>query len=400
MRQLSLYLVAVLLLSACGASPVRVANPVPEIKAEFAVKELWQFDVGVGTEKRHLKLVPVKDNKVLYAVDSTGRLMALNIDSGKLQWKTRLPVNVSAGIGLGGGQLYVASSKGDVLAINAADGKLVWRSLVSSEVLAPPVHTRNSLLIHTTDGKLFALDSSSGRVRWSYDRSVPVLSLRGTSKPVVDQGTVFETFGNGKLAIMQLSDGKVLFERSLGFAAGRSDLERMNDADAGPLLDGNVIYTATYQGNIIALNLRNGAQLWSRKLSVHQSMTMDKDLLYTVDSDDTVWALNKRSGVPVWKQDALFARQLSAPVLFGDYLVFGDLEGKLHFINKQDGRFVARYDASITEHRYNKTRGGLVVTHPLEKLAILSTPLVVNDKVYIYSRNGRLTALQIPQARQ
>jgi len=398
-RVLSLCLLSVWLLTACGSSPVRVANPVPKIKSEFDVKELWQVDVGVGVEQRHLKLTPVQDNKILYVVDHSGSLMALDIDSGKRQWKRRLPVKISAGIGLGGGQLYVASAEGDVLALNAEDGKLVWRALVSSEVLAPPVHAHNTLLVHTSDGKLFALDSSGGRVRWSYDRSVPVLSLRGTSAPVVHQGTVFETFASGKLAIMQLSDGKVLFERPLGFATGRSDLERMNDADAGPLLDRDVIYTATYQGSILALNLRSGAQLWSRKLSIHQPMTMDSQILYSVDSDDTVWALNKLNGVPVWKQDALFARQLSAPVLMGNYLLVGDFEGNLHVINKQDGRFVARYDAEITEHRYNKTQGGIQVNHPKDKLAILSTPLVVNDTVYIYSRNGRLTALQIPQAR-
>lgn len=400
MRLFSLCLLTVWLLSACGSSPVRVANPVPEIKPEFAVKELWQFAVGVGAEQRHLSLAPVQDNKILYVVDSTGSLMALNIDNGKRHWKTRLPIRVSAGLGQGGGQLYVASAEGDVLAVNAKDGTVVWRGLVSSEVLAPPVYSQDSLLVHTSDGKLFALDSASGRVRWSYDRSVPILSLRGTSSPVVHQNTVFETFGTGKLAIMQLSDGKVLFERSLGYSSGRSDLDRMIDADAGPLIDRDVIYTGTYQGSILALNLRSGAQLWSRKLSVHQAMTMDDQILYVVDSDDTVWALNKRSGVPVWKQDALFARQLSAPVLMGKYLVVGDFEGNLHVMNKQDGRFVARYDASITEHRMIKTQGGLQVSHPKEKLAVISTPLVVNDKVYIYSRNGRLTALQIPQARQ
>ena len=400
MRRLSLYILITGLLAACDSTPVRHVNPVPEIKPEFVLKELWQVDVGVGVEQRHLKLVPARDNKILYVVDISGKLLALDIDSGKRLWQKHLPIQVSAGIGIGGGQLYVASSDGDVLALSAKDGKLIWRALVSSEVLAPPVHTTDSLLVHTTDGKLFALDSSSGRVRWNYDRSVPVLSLRGTSTPVVDQGTVFETFGSGKLAIMQLSDGKILFERPLGFASGRSDLERMNDADAGPLLDQDKFYTATYQGSILALNLRNGAELWSRKISVYQPMQFDEHMLYVVDSDDTVWALNKRSGVPVWKQDGLSARQLSAPVLVGDYLISGDYQGNLHVLSKQDGRFVARYDAHITEHRYNKSRGGLQVKHPLEKLAILSIPLVVDDKIYIYSRNGRLTALQIPQVRQ
>ena len=400
MRQLSLILLASLLLMACGSTPVRVAKPLPALAPEFALKPLWQVDVGIGVEQRHMKLVPIVDGNILYVVDNSGTLLVLDADTGKRHWKSRIPVKVSAGLGIGGGQLYVASADGEVLALDIKDGQLLWRALVSSEVLAPPVYAQSALLIHTSDGKLFALDPSSGRVIWTYDRSVPILSLRGTSTPVVQQGTVFDTFGSGKLAIMQLSDGKVLFERPLGFASGRSDLDRINDADSGPLLDKEVIYTSTYQGSILAMNLRTGAELWNRKASIHQALSMDEQLLYAVDSDDTVWALNKNNGVPVWKQDALTARLLTAPVLFGDYLLVGDYQGNLHVLSRQDGHFVTRYEAAISEHSYNRSFGGLQVTHPRDKLGILSTPLVVKDKVYIYSRNGRLTALQIPQARQ
>jgi outer membrane protein assembly factor BamB len=397
-KRLIVFAFTLVLLSACGSEPVRVPNPLPEFKQKFALDTLWQAHVGTGVAEHFIKLVPVMVDDTLYAVEYSGNLYALNAKTGKRKWKVKLPIEISAGIGIGGDNLFVASPDGEVLAVALKTGKVVWKGLVSSEVLATPVYANNNLIIHTIDGKLFALDANSGRVRWSYDRSVPVLSLRGSSTPLVSQGTVFETFASGKLAILQLSDGKLLFERALGFATGRSDLERMIDADAGPLLDGNVLYAATYQGSVTALDLRSGNQLWNRKISVHQPMALEGNYLYLTDSDDTVWAYDKRNGIPVWKQDALFARQLTAPVVAGEYLLLGDFEGNLHILNRQNGEFVARYGEGITEIHNIKSKGrtGLKRTHPMRRLGILTPPLAKDNVVYIYARNGRLTALRLP----
>jgi len=395
-----LLILAALLVTACGSEPVRVPNPIPSIKAEFRPQVLWQADIGEGIGKRYLRLQPAVLGSHIYAASYDGKLKALDRAKGKTEWQVQLPIKVSAGIGVGGARLFLASPDGEVVAVSADDGHVLWQSLVSSEVFAPPVDAGERLLIHTTDGKLFALDSATGRVLWTYDRSVPILNLRGTSTPVVSQGAVFDSFASGKIAVLQLDSGKVLLEQALAVPQGRSDLERMIDADAGPLLDSSgAVYVATYQGQIVAVNLRNGRQIWEHKASVYQPMTMDQRYLYVTDADDAVVAYDKSNGLPLWRQDKLYARDLTAPALDGDYLLVGDYEGYLHVLDKHDGHFVARFSDIFYSLKVDPAagHGRMMVARSRTRLGLLTRPLVVDGVIYIYSRSGRLTALKLPQ---
>ncbi|MBD3670876.1 MAG: outer membrane protein assembly factor BamB, partial [Gammaproteobacteria bacterium] len=289
------------LLGACSSKPVRVPTPIEPINASFTPELLWETQVGSGIGEYYLRLMPAVGDKILYVADHSGTLAALEQSTGERLWQVDLELPITGGVGIGAARLFVTTREGRVVALSTDDGHQLWESLVSTEVLSVPVNAGSHVLVHTTDGKLFALDSSTGRVQWTYDRSVPVLNLRGTSTPVVAQGVVFDTFSSGKLAVMQLQTGKVLLEQAMAIPQGRSDLERMIDADAGPLLDGNVVYVATYQGRIVALNLQTGRQLWERKASVYQPMAIDDKYLYVTDADDAIVAYDKRSGSPVWR---------------------------------------------------------------------------------------------------
>jgi outer membrane protein assembly factor BamB len=389
------------LLTACGKSaPVRVPNPLQPFKAELKPEVLWRAQVGEGVGKRYLRLQPAVLGSHLYIADFDGKLMSLDRNTGDTIWQVELPIKVSSGVGIGGSRLFLASPDGEVVAVSADDGHVLWQSLVSSEVFAPPVDAGDKLLVHTTDGKLFALDAATGRVLWTYDRSVPVLNLRGTSTPVVSQGVVFDSFASGKIAVLQLDSGKVLLEQPLAIPKGRSDLERMIDADAGPLLgSGGVVYVATYQGRILAVNLRNGRQLWERKASIYQAMTMDQRYLYAADADDAVTAYDKNNGLPAWSQDKLYARDITAPALMGDYLLVGDFEGYLHVLDKHDGHFVARFGEPFNPIKRDH-KGGMMRRLTRNHLGLLTRPLVVDGVVYLYNRSGLLTALKLtPKAR-
>jgi len=394
-----LLMLSALLLTACGSEPVRVPNPLPKFKPELTLKVLWEKQIGEGVGKLYLRLQPAIVGNTIYAADYAGKLKAMELGSGKSKWQVQLPIKVSSGIGVGGARLYLASPDGEVVAVSADDGHVLWQSLVSSEVFAPPVDAGQRLLIHTTDGKLFALDSATGRVLWSYDRSVPILNLRGTSTPVVSQGAVFDSFASGKIVVLQLDSGKVLLEQPLAIPQGRSDLERMIDADSGPLLDpSGVVYVATYQGRIVAVNLRSGRQVWERKASVYQAMAMDPRYLYVADADDAIMALDKSNGLPLWRQDKLYARDITAPAQLGNDLVVCDFEGYVHVLSKTDGHFVARYGYPFNPIKMDHSIGDRMVhIYDRQHLGILTRPLVEDGVIYIYNRSGILTALKLTQ---
>ena len=115
---------------------------------------------------------------------------------------------------------------------------------------------------------------------------------------------------------------------------------------------------------------------WRRKVSTYSRMAVDLKGLFVSDAEGVVWGLDVRSGNARWSQDALKNRRLSNVALVGDLVVVGDFEGYLHWLDRDDGRMLAR------------TRVG---SDPI------TTGMVVVDGVlYVQGDGGELAAIQPP----
>src|SRR5690606_27988174 len=104
------------------------------------------------------------------------------------------------------------------------DGHELWRATLTSEILAAPAAGNGKVVVQTVDGKLTGLNAVDGARAWVLDRSVPVLSLRGTSTPRLVQGAVVAAFDDGKLAVLDPERGLPAWETSIAVARGRSEL--------------------------------------------------------------------------------------------------------------------------------------------------------------------------------
>jgi hypothetical protein len=64
----------------------------------------------------------------------------------------------------------------------------------------------------------------------------------------------------------------------------------------------------------------------------------DSDAVYATDAADRVTARRRSDGVSLWSNERLLNRRLSAPAVVGPTVVFGDLEGQVHFLSRSSGR--------------------------------------------------------------
>ncbi len=361
------------LVAGCSSTPVEPPAELTEFKPELTVTTLWSVQVGDGAGKRDLRLRPALDGERLYVNDHRGAVLALQAESGEQLWQVDLQLPLSSGPGVGDGILVLGSAEGELLALAADDGRQLWRAQLSSEILAPPAVGAGVVVAHTGDGKLFGLKASDGSQLWIYDRSVPTLTLHGTSSPLILSDLVLDGFASGKLALLALNDGRVLWETPVATPRGRTELERMVDIDGPPLVIGEVVYVVGYQGRAAALDLRSGRVLWSRPVSSASGLVGDGKALYLTDDKDRVLALSRSGGASLWQQDTLQRRSLTAPAIYRDSVVVGDAEGYLHWMARSDGHFQARTRLSD---------------------AIRIAPLVANGRLYAYTRKGRLSCLE------
>lgn len=351
--------------------------PLVDIEDPVPLQKLWSTSVGVGFDQQYVKLVPASDGEQLYVADRKGRVAAFDAGTGKEVWSVKTGAAVSAGPGVGKELVLVGTSDAEVLALKAADGSLVWKAAVSSEVLSVPQLGLDAVIVQTADGNVTALAAEDGSQLWIYDRSVPVLTLRGTSTPAVQHGAVIAGFSNGKLVALSEDQGFVIWEASVAIPQGRSELERIVDIDGDPVIVGTAVYVTTFQGSVAVIDLQSGDPGWKRDMSSNTGLGVDFSQVYVTDDKSHVWALARSSGAAEWKLDQLENRQLTAPVPFNDYVVVGDLEGYLHLLSRYDGSVAARVR--------------------VDKKGIRARPLLQQDVLYVYGNGGKLAAYSLGQ---
>ncbi len=341
------------------------------VKATIQIRSVWNHDAGVGTAKLSFRLRPAVSNGVVYTADVRGRINAYRLKTGKRLWTTQLKKPVSSGPTVNSDLLVVGTTDGEVIALNVKTGKKKWLARVSSEVLAAPLIEEEVVVTRTINGELQGLAVETGKSLWVYRRRAPLLTMRGNSSPVAWKGVLYAGFDDGKMASIKTTTGRLIWEQAITLVRGRNELDRLVDIDSDPQVSNGILYVVTFQGKLAAINIRARQLLWSRKLSSFKNIAVDAERIYVTDDKSRVWAFDNQTGAAVWKQESLLHRKLTGPASSGQYIVLGDLEGHLHWLNKSDGSIVAR------------TRG--------DKSGFIEAPVAVDGFVVSIGRKGELS---------
>jgi outer membrane protein assembly factor BamB len=321
------------------------SEPPLELQAfdeQVRLRALWSRDTGSGTDEQNVNLVPAVILDRVYAADRDGAVWAYRLDDGNTLWEVKTANRLSAGPGVAEGLVVVGTSDGEVIALAEEDGQEMWRVAASSEVLSIPRIHQDVVVIQTVDGALAGFDATNGQRLWISDRDVPVLTLRGSSSPLIIDNVVLAGFANGKMVAVDIRSGGKLWEIPIAIPQGRSELERIVDLDVDAVIRDTRLYVASFQGNLKAVDLTTGREDWSREISAYAGIAVDYSQVYVSDADSEVWAFDSSGGTALWKQSGLLRRAVTGPVVIEGYIAVGDYQGYLHLLSRYDGSLVGR----------------------------------------------------------
>jgi outer membrane protein assembly factor BamB len=369
---------ALLLLAAlagCGSKGPKPA-PLVDFKPSARVHVDWRASIG---EAGYYIFTPASYQGSVFAAGSEGDLVRLDAATGKTIWHRDTGSPLSGGVGVGENIVLVGSAKGAVLAYDL-NGMLLWQSAVSSEVLSAPSVSGDFVVVRSGDNKIFGLDARDGSRRWEYQTVTPPLTLRANPGVVILENFVLAGMPAGKLIVLSLNNGGVVWETVMATPKGDNELERITDVAGQPLVIGNRVCAVSYQGRVACYETEKGSQLWARPASSAGRLALDDLSVYYSEEVGAVVALDRNSGASVWKQDKLSYRNLSSPAALKDYVAVGDFEGQVHFLKFEDGSFAARA----------ATDGS----------GIWAAPMVLDDKLIVQTRKGGVYALSIQPENQ
>lgn len=355
-----------------GRVPADAPDPLVEFKSVSASTVLWQAKLS---ESEDFDFVPVVEAGYVYAASSKGEIAKFDAVSGKQEWRINSPEVLSGGVGVGGSLVMVGTQKGWIYAYDIA-GKFLWKAKLSSEVLSAPKYFDGLVIARSGDNHIYGLNANDGTRKWVYDRTGPALTLRSSVGVIVDGGAVYAGFGGGKLVALRADNGKMLWEASVAQPKGVTEIERIADITSLPVVEGPLVYAVAYQGKIAAVDRMSGRIVWNRDISSLTGLSMEDGRIYLAHAAGAVYALDYTTGKSFWRQAVLKNRKLTLPLAMGGLIAVGDLEGYVHFLNRDDGALVSRLQV-----------GSSAV---MPKMALLSS-----NSLIAQTRDGGLYAIQV-----
>ncbi|MGN1357400.1 MAG: outer membrane protein assembly factor BamB [Succinivibrionaceae bacterium] len=359
---------------------------VPEIENSFEATVIWHTSVGDGIEKYFNSLAPAVTEERVFVAARDGTVKALNRRDGSTVWKIdlddeeenedRRSPRISAGVSAGFDKIFVASENGYVYALDRSNGKLIWKKYVGHEVLSAPHPLADRVLVYTVAGNMLALSDFDGSVLWKTSEDPAEITLRGTS-PITDvDGGKVAMYGtsHGKINMVDTSNGMLINSLIVTLPKGTSAIDRLADVDAQPVFAHGAIYAVGYHGQLVSM-LGGGhrGSSWKKNISSYSSLAFDYSDVFVTDDKGHVHALSQTSGTEHWENNDLSYRGVTAPAVLNGYVLVGDMDGYLYWLDGATGRIVSmdRMDSD-----------GLYIP-----------PVIYDGVAYLQTRNGEVFAL-------
>jgi outer membrane protein assembly factor BamB len=147
-----------------------------------------------------------------------------------------------------------------------------------------------------------------------------------------------------------------------------------------PVGDGNRIYAASRDGNVVALHPETGSEFWRTKLDIELSAGpgVGENLVVVGAADGMLIALDAASGTERWRAN-ITGETLARPLIKDDVVVAITIDNRLRAVSAFDG----------------SQRWIVEQTTPLLTMRGSASPVIVGTSVIAGFDNGRLLAVNL-----
>jgi len=323
------------LVAACSTpdkpKPAALENVTPQI----AGRQVWSYSLGnIGTSLRIASTATA-----VVVPSSDGSIVALAADTGRELWRGDADGKLSAGVGSDGRYASVVTTGNELVVLDG--GKPLWRTRLATRVVTPPLVAGERVFVLGVDRSVQAYDVLDGRKLWVQQRPGDPLTLLQPGVLMAWKDTLVAGQG-ARLAGFDPLRGTVRWETTVASPRGTNEVERLADLVGPAARVGDAICARGFQAAVGCVNAERGSLSWAKNVGGTNGVTADEQFVFAADASDRITAWKREGGDVAWTSDRLQYRGLSSPLVVGRTLVFGDFEGQLHFIDRENGQFLLR----------------------------------------------------------
>lgn len=325
---------ALLGLAGCSADKPP-PTPLEAYTPRIAGKQVWER--SLGTPAPHLSVAVVEGRFVL--ASRGGDILTLDATTGAERSRVSVRGRIQAGVGADSRFAAVVTDANELVVADATQER--WRVTLPSPVVTAPLVAGGRVFIQAVDRSVSAFDVLDGRKLWTYARPADPLALSQPGVLLPYKDTLLVGVGSRLVGLDPLQ-GTVRSDSLVASPRGTNEVERLADL-VGPA--GRVAETVcarAFQVAVTCLNAERASLLWSRNQGGFQGIAVDTEQVYSADSSDRISVWKRANGDLAWTTERLRHRGLSAPLAAGSTVIFGDVEGWLHFLGRDKGETLLR----------------------------------------------------------
>lgn len=235
----------------------------------------------------------------VYCGAKSGAVLALSMGNGKKFWEFKTDGAVRAKPLLTDHGLFVGSSDGCLYRVDPATGKATWEKpyCTDAAVYGDPTAVGDTIYFAVSINKLYAIDARTGAFLWEYHHQRPqYMSSEGVSSPTVHGDRVYVGFSDGRLIALDRNTGKPVWSMDLSLGSRK----KSTDVDSTPVIDGDVLYAASFVEGPVALRLEDGRQLWRGRWFGATRPALTPSLAIVGTADGEVVGIKRDDGTAVF----------------------------------------------------------------------------------------------------
>lgn len=323
------------------AQPISVLQPVFNLDAgkKASAKDPLNLQVGYSSNQ----IVTASRGGDLSGFDSAGQRL----------WSVNVGDQITGGVALDDfSQTAIVSTRsGLIMAFDSTTGAKRWQQQLTGSVLSPALISNNRVVLSANDGFLHGLSLQTGQSIWQFATQVPDISVRGSATPtLLDDKTALVATADGRLHAVTVDNGLPQWSRRVGVGSGSSEVERMSDVDGAPIVDNNELFAISYSGQMLGIDLTSRQVKFVNEQASLKSLAVNAQQVVATSLAGQVAAYDRNSGAVLWQNDELGYRQLTNPVMIGNYIAVGDLDGVVHLFDSATGTIVSRVQTKGALH--------------------------------------------------
>jgi outer membrane protein assembly factor BamB len=285
---------------------------VENVAAGTNLSVAWRRGIGEGTNNAiHITAPPIAAAGKIFTMDAEAGVEAHDARTGDTIWHANLRPTYNrrdreafgGGLAFADGKLYVTSGYRFVAAVDAASGKLLWRTRTDEPIHAAPTVADGRIMAVALDNSLLTFDQATGAAGWTYQALSEPARILAASSPAVSGDTVVASFGSGELVALRVTNGNDLWDEALSRASPTSSLSEIRDIPGRPVIYRGDVFAVSHSGVFSSTDLRTGNARWSLPVVGITTPLPAGDVVYVVTKDGRLVCASRDNGQVFWISD-------------------------------------------------------------------------------------------------